>query len=198
METKIGEGAEAIIFRDNEIIAKRRVSKKYRLKEIDSKLRISRTKREIKILEKLKKIGVNVPAVINQPNKTEIKMSFIEGIKLRDYLTKENYRQISVEIGRILSIMHNNNIIHGDLTTSNLIYNEEKGLFVIDFGLSSISHKIEDKAVDLHLLKHALESYHYMFWEDSFKIILDEYSKNSDRDIIERLKIVELRGRNKH
>ena len=198
MKTKIGEGAEAVIYLEKDIVIKDRVPKKYRIPEIDNKLRTSRTKRELKILDKLKKLGVNVPELIPPSDKTKLKMSFVKGTKLRDYLTKENYSVLSKEIGRVLAIMHKNDIIHGDLTTSNMIYNEKKGLFMIDFGLSSVSKRVEDKAVDLHLLKNALESYHYEFWEDSFKILIKEYSKESNLAIIERLKIVEKRGRNKH
>jgi len=195
---RIGEGAEAIIYRDGVVITKDRVPKTYRIPFIDDKLRIFRTKREIKILEKLAKLGVNVPIVSRQSEKTKITMSFIEGTKLRDYLTKDNFKPLSKEIGKLLSIMHNNDIIHGDLTTSNMIYNEEKGLFVIDFGLSSVSKKIEDKAVDLHLLKHALESYHYEFCDEAFAILIKEYVRGSDPEILTRLEIVEKRGRNKH
>ena len=93
--------------------------------------------------------------------------------------------------------MHNNNIIHGDLTTSNMILNKE--VFFIDFGLSFFSEKIEDKAVDLHLLKEALESKHSNIWERSYKAALDSYFKKAvdGRQVLERIKIVEKRGRYK-
>ena len=43
--------------------------------------------------------------------------------------------------------------------TNDMIY--DKKIYLIDFGLSLYSNKPEDKAVDLHLLKQALESKHY-------------------------------------
>ena len=68
----------------------------------------------------------------------------------------------------------------------------------IDFGLGFFSNKIEDKAVDLHLLKQALESKHFKKWDENFKEVLKNYkiSKDSEK-VLERLKKVESRGRYK-
>ena len=73
-------------------------------------------------------------------------------------------------------------------------------LYFIDFGLSYIDSKIEHKAVDLHLIKQAIESKHYKHFEKSFKAIMDEYQKQADnsKEILERFNVVELRGRYKH
>ena len=92
-------------------------------------------------------------------------------------------------------MLHNSAIIHGDLTTSNMILNKE--IYLIDFGLSFFSEKSEDKAVDLHLLKEALESKHYKIWEDAFKIVLEAYRKEAKRasETLKRLEQVEKRGR---
>jgi len=71
-------------------------------------------------------------------------------------------------------------------------------IFFIDFGLGFISHKFEDKAVDLHLLRQALEAKHFRNWETLFKEILKGYSKSKDSKIVlERMKAVEKRGRYK-
>ena len=93
--------------------------------------------------------------------------------------------------------MHNNNIIHGDLTTSNMILENE--IYFIDFGLSFFSDKTEDKAVDLHLLRHALESKHHKIFEKSFKAVLNGYKSKCRKynETIKRLEKVESRGRYK-
>ena len=71
-------------------------------------------------------------------------------------------------------------------------------IFLIDFGLGYISNKIEDKAVDLHLLKHALEARHFKNWKILFEEFEKGYKKNKDsKKIIERLIAVEKRGRYK-
>ena len=101
------------------------------------------------------------------------------------------------EFGRQISILHNHDIIHGDLTTSNVILHQDK-VYLIDFGLSFYSTKIEDRAVDMHLLYQALEAKHYITFKEDFVAILDGYkfSKNY-KMVLDRLKVVEQRGRYK-
>lgn len=192
---QIAQGAEAIIFLDEDKIIKKRISKNYRIKEIDEVLRKFRTKREAKILQKLPK-EIPSPELLKMDDKDmQVIMSFIEGKKVRDML--DSNLNICKEIGQKVAIMHNSGIVHGDLTTSNMIYN--KKVYLIDFGLSYFSKKIEDKAVDLHLLRQALESKHYKVYDEAFRLVLDGYKDKSDSYVIimDRLKKVESRGRNK-
>ncbi len=199
MEKIIQQGAEAQIILDKDIIKKRRVKKSYRLPELDEKIRKQRTKKEAKLLEKASKL-VPIPKILRINEKTkEIDMEFIEGKKLSEHLNSLNYLQISNQIGKQIAILHDNNIIHGDLTTSNMILsNKNNQLYFIDFGLGFSSHRIEDKAVDLHLIKEALEAKHFGIAKQCFNAILEGYktSKNYLK-VIERLKKVEKRGRYK-
>jgi tRNA A-37 threonylcarbamoyl transferase component Bud32 len=364
------QGAEAIILLSKNIITKDRIPKSYRLPELDKQIRKRRTKSEKKLLEKASKI-INSPKPIETYEWDKIQMPFIDGKKLSEHLdnfplTKQ--KQICKKIGESIAKLHDSDIIHGDLTTSNMIlvdndnksknnkfekqlsklkklnlpvneyaifgsgplsirgiresedidiivkpklwdkltktyvqqneelikidsieiyknwfpqwgdinkliddadifkgirfvklkhvlawkkvYNREKDkkdmqlikafiknsssltkssakksgkadfvainhastpiIYFIDFGLGFISHKFEDKAVDLHLLKQALEAKHFKHWkkliEEVFKGYLgrgsraqDEYKKSKDSKIVlERLKAVEKRGRYKH
>ena len=116
--------------------------------------------------------------------------------KVRDILEKSNYEKICREIGKRVADLHKNEIIHGDLTTSNIIFNDK--IYFIDFGLSFFSKKLEDKAVDLHLLKQALESKHHTIWKKCFDSVLQGYQKAKYyKDVKKRFEIVETRGRNK-
>ena len=198
-EKIIQQGAEAILIQKNNLLIKRRLKKSYRLPVLDEKIRKQRTKREAKLLGKASKL-VPIPKILKINEKTkEIDIEFIKGKKLSEYLNSLNYLQISNQIGKQIAILHDNNIIHNDLTTSNMILSEKDNLlYFIDFGLSFISHKIEDKAVDLHLIKEALEAKHFDISNECFKAILEGYktSKNYLK-VIERLKKVEKRGRYK-
>ncbi|MBC8500624.1 MAG: Kae1-associated serine/threonine protein kinase [Nanoarchaeota archaeon] len=188
---EIGSGAEAIIYLDNNKVVKKRIKKSYRIKEIDSTLRKTRTRTEAKILEK---IPVKAPKLIETDREETLKMNFIKGDKIRDVLNKKP--ELAEEIGEKVAAIHNAGIIHGDLTTSNMILKNE--IYFIDFGLSFFSEKIEDKAVDIHLFKQALESKHYKIWEKAFKYFLKGYNKAKNyKQIMERFKIVEARGRYK-
>lgn len=191
----IQQGAEAVISLDKNQITKNRIKKSYRLPILDKKLIKSRTKAEAKIIEKLAKI-IPVPKIIETDKQQTIIMQYINGKKLSNHLEKLNWKDICKEIASILTKLHNQDIIHGDLTTSNMIYKDK--LFLIDFGLGFHSRKIEDKAVDLHLLKQALEAKHFSIFPKAFNIILKNYKAKDHKLIIERIKTIEKRGRYRH
>jgi TP53 regulating kinase-like protein len=195
---KIGDGAEAIIYRQGITAIKTRLRKGYRIKEIDERLRKTRTRREAKLTGKIARLGFG-PALIGSDETTmKLQLEFLDGSKLRDVLCKKNQKRLSSQIGERVAELHNNGIIHSDLTTSNMMLVDGR-LYLIDFGLSYESSKAEDKAVDLHLLRQALESKHHELWEQAFKEILTSYKRHAkdSETIIQRLDAVEKRGRNK-
>lgn len=199
MKKLFAQGAEAKLFLENDLIVKNRFPKSYRIKEIDERLRGFRTRREAKILQKLKAINFHSPRLIKSDNKENILIERVSGNLLKNVLDKEIFfdkqKKLCAEIGEKIAILHNNSIIHGDLTTSNMIFNKQ--IYFIDFGLSFFSDKAEDKAVDLHLFKEGLESKHYRIWEDCFKSALDGYKKEAKKseETLKRLEAVEKRGR---
>ena len=357
----LSQGAEAIIILSDNFIIKSRTPKSYRIKILDDKIRKSRTKSETKLLEKASKI-INCPKPTPAADIYQIKMPFLDGKKLSEHLndfSEEKQKQICEQIGKSVAKLHDANIIHGDLTTSNMILVEDKTdnfnklitefkklnlpvkeyaifgsaplairnlrdsrdldifvseklfkeyktkkewkleefnrdgrevkmlkkgeielypkwgpgewdiqeiidnaeiidgisfaclkdfikwkkisgrekdqkdlelikksssianlqrsdltksvakqsiashskpiIFFIDFGLGFISRKLEDKAVDLHLLKQALEARHFQNWEKLFDAVLEGYSNYSEyKKVLEQLKKVEKRGRYRH
>jgi len=195
MKKLIAQGAEAKIFLEEDKILKNRFAKSYRIKEIDEKLRSFRTRREAKILKKLEAIYFSAPKLIKNDERENLIIEKINGRLVKDILEKSDYKKMCNEVGEKIAILHNNSIIHGDLTTSNMVFNKE--IYFIDFGLSFFSEKAEDKAVDLHLLKEGLESKHYKIWEECFKCALDAYKKEAKNsyDTLKRLEVVEKRGR---
>ncbi|MBW3010817.1 Kae1-associated serine/threonine protein kinase [Candidatus Woesearchaeota archaeon] len=196
---KIAQGAEAVIFIDRGAVLKERVPKAYRLKEIDEALRKKRTKKEAKVIEDAGKL-IPVPGLVNLDiSKKSIWMDLIKGEKIRDILEKSEYRKLCRQIGIQIAKLHDADIIHGDLTTSNFMLGDDKKIYFIDFGLSFTSAKIEDKAVDLHLLREAFESKHYTIWEACLNSVLEGYKETSKdaEAVISRYESVEKRGRNK-
>jgi Kae1-associated kinase Bud32 len=201
----LSQGAEAIITQRGEEVTKRRIEKSYRLKQLDEKIRKLRTRSEAKLLEKASKV-IPVPKVLKiDENNKEIIMKAVEGKRLSNFLDKfsiSKQKEICEKIGENISKIHQENIIHGDLTPANMILVEDKNnleVYFIDFGLGFISQKIEDKAVDLHLLREAFEAGFSKNWEILFDSVKKGYSKN-DKDahlVWERFKAVEKRGRYK-
>ena len=196
----IGRGAEAVLIHDGKMLKKLRVEKGYRLPEMDEKIRKLRTRKEAKILEKAAGL-INVPRVIKVDDKTkEIDMEFIPGLKLSESLDGLQERlKICKMIGESIAKLHDADIIHGDLTTSNMIWAEKEGkLYFVDFGLGFESKKIEDRAVDLHLIKEAFEAKHFNFSKEFFSSVLEGYKNSkSYKETLVRLEKVEKRGRYK-
>ena len=194
-------GAEAILYLENNNLVKERISKGYRNKTIDNNKRKYPTRKEYKLLVKAKKIGVNVPEILMfDDREMKLVMEYIKGDLLKkelDNYGKEKRKKICKLIGEQIALMHDNEIIHGDLTTSNMILKKDK-VYFIDFGLGFISNKEEHKAVDIHLLKQAFESKHYKYFEDFLNWFLQGYKKSKNyQKVMERLEKVEKRGRYK-
>jgi Kae1-associated kinase Bud32 len=188
----IARGAEAIIKKEDSFIIKERIKKGYRIKEIDEKIRRKRTKLEARIMREARRIGINVPQIIEE-NEFSIKMEYVDGKVLRNVEIDE---KIIKEIAKIIALLHQNNIIHGDLTTSNFILKDDK-IYLIDFGLSKFSNKIEDKAEDLLVFFYTLKGVHYDVFEKYWKVFEEEYCNNyfEGKKVLKRMCEILKRGR---
>lgn len=104
---------------------------------------------------------------------------------------------IMKQIGGAIAKMHDGGLVHGDLTTSNMLLQEsDQKLVIIDFGLAFNSTNPEDKAVDLHVCERALASAH-SDREGMFKIVLEAYKAVSKNHypVFNRFADVRMRGR---
>ncbi len=197
----IKRGAEADIhlttFLGRKVVAKWRVPKTYRNKKIDDLLRKSRTKSEARLMSEVKKYGVSSPVIYDvNIDECMITMEYLKGKRIKDILNNvsENERKkICYMIGESVGKMHKNNIIHGDLTTSNMILLNNK-IFFIDFGLGEKNPEIEAKGVDLHVMMEGFEGAHSEV--DAFGHVLDGY-RNYDKKglVIKRMYEISRRGR---
>ncbi|PIV28815.1 MAG: Kae1-associated kinase Bud32 [Candidatus Altarchaeum sp. CG03_land_8_20_14_0_80_32_618] len=217
----IAKGAESNLYKDGEILIKERLKKDYRITEIDEKLRKKRTLGESKILQKLKG-ELNVPEVIRVDDKNfKIFMKFMGGSLMKDLVkkdkeqTKRELKDIAVQLGKQIAKMHRLNVIHNDLTTSNIIISslrsdiskagfeitngEEKKVYLIDFGLSYVSQRTEDKATDLVVLEHSLNATGIGFLAgdviEGYKNIYEECNDKKADEIFKRMKEVKKRVR---
>lgn len=92
------------------------------------------------------------------------------------------------QIGQLLARLHGADIVHGDLTTSNILVERDTGrLVLIDFGLSQVSPMAEDKAVDLYVLERAILSTHPEEGPRLFCGILAAYSAPSAAAVLTKL-----------
>ncbi len=191
----IAKGAESNIVKTTYLgqkaVIKDRIPKGYRIPEIDNKIRKARTKEEAKLLSDAKRAGVKTPVLydVNLEDKA-IVMEEIEGPMLKDVIDDD----LAFRIGREIAKLHSSDIIHGDITTSNILLQGDKLVF-IDFGLGRYSPLNEDKAVDLLVLKKSLQSIDYNLALKYFDLVLKGYGNES---IMNTISDIESRGRYTH
>ena len=177
----IYRGAEAEIcianYKDFKAIQKRRIPKSYRIKHIDNRLISFRTKEESKLIAEARKCGVAVPIIYDVDLKNGIiTMEYLDGERIKDILNDLGDKErcsICKKIGESIARFHNNDIIHGDITTSNMILFDDR-IHFIDFGLGEKNNEIESKGVDLHVLMEAIESTHSQY-SSCFDYVLEGY-----------------------
>jgi TP53 regulating kinase-like protein len=205
--TLLKKGAEASLFladwHGRKVVIKERLPKRYRPAELDAKIRGYRTAHEPQLMHEAKKAGVPTPTIFLVDMKdAAITMAFVEGKQVKQVLTdvsRKERRELCVKIGRLIGKLHRHGVIHGDLTTSNMILNAEGKIFLVDFGLGEKNKELEARGVDLHLMKRALQSTHYRFAEECFKHVLKGYSAVLGREEAEKvfgkIREIERRGR---
>jgi len=203
----IKKGAEAELFlekwRGLKIIRKARKIKAYRVPRLDLKIRRSRTRREAQIMHKAKFAGVPTPIIFMvDMEATTIIMKYIEGTRVKEILNTlsiEERIKLCRQIGQFIGRLHKNKIIHGDLTTSNMILNEKGKIFFIDFGLAEYSNELEKRGIDLLIMKRAFYSTHYSYAGKCFKAVTEGYAKEMGEEVysevIERVNKIARRGR---
>jgi bifunctional N6-L-threonylcarbamoyladenine synthase / protein kinase Bud32 len=187
---KTERGAEALLKFQEHSVIKERIVKPYRNPQLDERLRKIRNRKEAKILLEA---PVRVPKVL-QVTDYSITMERINGPRLRDAITIDNAAFFGEQLGKMLSALHEKNIIHGDLTTSNVLVENGTELVLIDFGLGYQSPRFEDRAVDLHVLRETVEGTHLKEATSFWKALTESYA---DEKILKILEEVESRGRYK-
>lgn len=195
-------GAEAILYKNEQgELVKERIKKSYRLEQIDKKLRTERTRAEARLINEASRAGVAVPKIFDvNVEEMKIVMEFICGERLKEVfnskIAQEEKGKLAEEIGKSVGKLHSHNLVHGDLTTSNLILFNKKILF-IDFGLGFQSKREEDFATDLSVLKEALKSTHFKDLNALWEKILAGYKVSFEgwKNVFKALNNIELRGR---
>jgi TP53 regulating kinase-like protein len=203
----IKKGAEASLYleewHDRKVIMKRRLPKKYRIPELDLMIRSQRTMHEPHIIHKAKEAGVPTPTIFMvDVADANIVMEFVEGKQVKEVLdnvSKEERLSLCILIGSLIGRLHKNGIIHGDLTTSNMILTPYGKVVFVDFGLSERSIELEPKGVDLHLMKRTLHSTHYKHAKECFKAVMEGYAEavgqEETKKVTTKIREIEKRGR---
>ncbi|KAH0619126.1 hypothetical protein JD844_018816 [Phrynosoma platyrhinos] len=209
----VQQGAEARLYRGlflgRPAVVKHRFTKRYRHPLLEERLRRRRTAQEARSLLRCRRTGISAPVVyfVDYVSNCIYLEDIVGSTTVRDYIISEqqsgkgasSLTLLAEKIGDILAWMHDEDLVHGDLTTSNMLLRppaEKLDIVLIDFGLSFISALPEDKGVDLYVLEKAFLSTHPNT-EALFEALLKKYSDASKKSapVIKKLDEVRLRGR---
>jgi len=214
--TLVKQGAEAKLhvgsFLGQKAIAKERFPKKYRHPSLDQQLTKKRLKAELKLLIRCKKLGIRTPTIFfADADKSLFIMEYLsEAVTSRDLINavraseaeadRNRLTDVLKKMGETVAKLHNDGVIHGDLTTSNILVDagREDELVMIDFGLGFSEGTAEDKGVDLYVLERAFHSTHPNM-EDDFAVVLDGYrstlNKGDKKVVVAKYEEIRMRGR---
>lgn len=202
----IYRGAEAEIYLEEwfgePAIRKHRISKAYRIPELDEMIRRTRTSHEANMMHEVRKLGVPVPTILHiDLGSSTLIMDYVNGLTLKEELYRlsmHGRRERCNLLGVVLGRMHEGGIVHGDMTISNVL-SEGGKLFMIDFGLGDFSKETEDKGVDLLLLNRAMKSTHYAFHTVLFSAFMKGYvsivGEKQGKETLHKMREIEQRGR---
>jgi TP53 regulating kinase-like protein len=204
--TLIAKGAEADLWLDPDwngvrALIKRRGEKKYRHPDLDREIRRLRTLHEASMIHRAKEAGVPTPVIYQvDPEEATIVMEYVGGEKVRDIvedLSGEMRYELFKLIGLLAGRLHGVGIVHGDLTTSNIINSPEGPVFV-DFGLGEASNETEKRGVDLNLMHRMLTSTHFRHTEELFSAFREGYVEGLGEEAeqaLGRMEEISRRGR---
>ncbi|XP_008825646.1 EKC/KEOPS complex subunit TP53RK [Nannospalax galili] len=209
----VKQGAEARVFRGRfqgrAAVVKYRFPKGYRHPALEARLGRRRTVQEARALLRCRRAGICAPAVffVDYASNCLYMEEIEDSVTVRDYIqstmeTDKNPQSLlglAERVGQVLARMHDQDLVHGDLTTSNMLLKPplaQLSIVLIDFGLSFISGLPEDKGVDLYVLEKAFLSTHPNT-EAVFEAFLKSYSTSSRKPgpVLKKLDEVRLRGR---
>jgi Kae1-associated kinase Bud32 len=191
------QGAEAVVhagtWMDQEAILKQRQPRTWRHPDLDARLTKTRMSAEVRLLPRLHLAGLPVPELLAADTSAGwMIMTRLPGIPLFEYLRDGGSPQMLEELGATIRRIHSNDISHGDLTTHNILWDDENGLSIIDFGLSQITDDIEPLGLDLQVLNECLKASHPDI-EGAIDRVISGYLSEGGKQVIVRFN--DIRGR---
>lgn len=203
----IKKGAEASLYladwHGRRVIIKKRLPKIYRPTVLDEQIRVYRTIHEPQLMHEAKKAGVPTPIIFQvDVVNTTIVMEFVEGKQVKVLLNEVESAErqcVCFTVGESIGKLHAHGLVHGDLTTSNMIMASDGKVFFVDFGLGEKNKELEARGVDMHLMNRALQSTHFRFAEECFDAVVNGYSRvvgdRVAKSVLDKIGEIKRRGR---
>lgn len=196
-------GAEAKLdsseWMGRDVVIKQRVVKGYRHPALDRSIQTARIRNEARLLLEARRAGISVPVIYSVDYAdNRLVMEEVKGVRVKDALNQlleAEAMDVCVKIGEIAARLHASDIVHGDLTTSNMLL-EGGRIVLIDFSLGSKTSELEDKGVDMHLLEEAFHSAHHQR-SGMYEVVKSSYVKAYPQGeaVLKKVREIEKRGR---
>ncbi len=159
------------------VVVKQRRPKAYRIPEIETAIARGRMRNEARLLRRARQAGVGTPAVLDaDPEAQTLVLEYLGRRALRetfDTLPGPEWRLAARAVGEAVGRLHSAGIIHGDLTTSNIVL-KEGAVHILDFSLGQVADRVEERAVDLKAFKDSFAATHLSHAAD-FGLVLQGY-----------------------
>uniref|UniRef100_A0A8C4NDN3 non-specific serine/threonine protein kinase n=1 Tax=Eptatretus burgeri TaxID=7764 RepID=A0A8C4NDN3_EPTBU len=132
------QGAEARLYRGTFLgrpaVIKERFPRKYRHSALDSRLSNRRTVQEVRTALRCRRAGIAAPAIyfVDLVSNVIFMEDLADAETLREHIGSSPFGSRNLEalaeiVGRTLAHLHDQDIIHGDLTTSNMLLRRTLG-----------------------------------------------------------------------
>ncbi len=177
-------GAEAEVWRGTwfgkQAVRKQRRPRSWRHADLDHRLGVRRMTSEARLLIRLRKLGLPVPAVWDLDLEGgQLVLQWLPGRTLIEILNDDNSDEHHVEavlksVGSAVRMLHREAITHGDLSSNNMLI-DDGNVALIDFGLAAVEYEVERFGIDLHVLDEILGASHPQ-WSQAIDWVLEGYA----------------------
>ena len=169
-DSRLHLGAEAEVWSGywmgKPAVRKLRRDRAWRHPDLEKRLGHRRMLSEARILIRLKGYGLPVPAIWDVDlDNGRIVMEKIDGKPLIEVLrdnsiTTEQIQKALFNTGTAVRMLHRLAVTHGDLSTNNILIDNDCNATLIDFGLSAVEYEVERFGIDLHVMDEILGASH--------------------------------------
>jgi Kae1-associated kinase Bud32 len=167
-------------------VRKIRRTRGWRHPNLEKRLGFRRLLSEARLLIRARRVGLEVPAIWDVDlEKGILIMEMLPGRPLIELLrdeksTQDMIRNSLYNSGALVRRLHRLAITHGDLSTNNILIDDDLSAHLVDFGLASIDYEVERFGIDLHVIDEILGASHPSI-EGGIDIFLEGYLDEESR-----------------
>ena len=167
-------------------VRKQRRTRAWRHPDLDHRLGHRRMMSEARLMVRMQRAGIAIPVLYDlDPDAGTMVMQRMPGRPLidvlRDNALPPSFKQSALtSTGAAIRNVHRLAITQGDLSTNNVLIDEEGHATLIDFGLAAVDYEVERFGIDLHVVDEILGASHPDI-ADGIEFLLAGYTAEEER-----------------